>query len=54
MSPAENALNDAKEAVTTINLSKTWDGALERVNWVMDTLSPVAEVGRDVLFPILN
>ena len=54
MSPAENALNDAKEVVTTINLSKTWDGALERVKWVMDTLSPVAEVGRDVLFPILN
>ena len=44
ISPAENALHDANEAMTTINLSKTWEGALERIKWVMDTLSPVAEV----------
>ena len=54
VSPVEYVLNDAEEAMATIDLSKTWDGALERVKWVMDTLSPVAEVGRDVLFPILN
>ena len=54
-SPAENALRDAKEAMTTINLSKTWDGALERVKWVMDTLSPVAGVRCNVVFlPILD
>jgi hypothetical protein len=48
--PAENALRDAKEVMATINLSKTWEGALERVKWVMDTLSPVAAVRRNVLF----
>jgi hypothetical protein len=50
MSPAENALHDAKEVVATINLSKTWEGALERIKWVMDTVSPVAAVRRNVLF----
>ena len=50
MSPAEDALHDAKEAMTTIDLSKTWEGALARVKWVMDTLSPVAGVRRNVLF----
>ena len=42
--PTESALRDAKEAMTTINLSETRDGALERIKWVIDTLSPVAEV----------
>jgi hypothetical protein len=50
MSPAENALHDAKEVMATINLSKTWQGALERIKWVMDTLSPVAGVRCIVLF----
>jgi hypothetical protein len=50
MSPAENALRDANEAMTTINLSKTWEGALERIKWVMDTLSPVAGVRCHVIF----
>ena len=50
MSSAENALHDAKEVMTTINLSKTWEGALARIKWVMDTLSPVAEVRRNILF----
>ena len=56
ISPAENALNDAKEAMTTINLSKTWEGALAWIKWVMETLSPVAEVRHKVLFfsPILG
>ena len=49
MSSAENALHDAKEVMTTINLSKTWEGALARIKWVMDTLSPVAEVRYKVL-----
>jgi hypothetical protein len=53
---AEDALHDAKEVVATINLSKTWEGALARVKWVMDTLSPVAEVRHNVLFsyPLLS
>ena len=50
MSPAEDALHDAKEVMATINLSKTWEGALERIKWVMDILSPVAEVRYSVLF----
>jgi len=50
MSPAENALHGAGEAMTTINLSKTWEGALERIKWVMDTASSVAEVRCNVLF----
>ena len=50
MSPAENALHDAEEVMATINVSKTWEGALERIKWVMDTLSPVAEVRYNVLF----
>ena len=49
ISPAETALNDAKEVMATINLSKTWEGALERIKWVMDTLSPVAGVRCSVL-----
>ncbi|KAH9069844.1 hypothetical protein EDB83DRAFT_413372 [Lactarius deliciosus] len=43
-SPAENALHGAGEAIATINLSNTWEGALERIKWVMDTVSPVAEL----------
>jgi hypothetical protein len=44
MSLAENALREADDALTTINLSDTWEGALEKIKWVMDTLGPVAEV----------
>ncbi|KAH9022481.1 hypothetical protein EDB85DRAFT_2278179, partial [Lactarius pseudohatsudake] len=44
MSPAENALHDADEAITTINLSNTLEGALERIKWVMDAVSSVAEL----------
>ncbi|KAH9040383.1 hypothetical protein EDB85DRAFT_134287 [Lactarius pseudohatsudake] len=44
MSPAENALRDADEAIMTINLSNTLEGALERIKWVMDAVSSVAEL----------
>ena len=50
----EDALQSAKEAMATISLSDTWGVVLERVKWVMDTLSPVAEVRYDLLFPILG
>ena len=51
----EDALYSAKEAMNTINnLSDTWEGALERIKWVMDTVSPVAEVCYEVLLPILG
>jgi hypothetical protein len=41
---AENALREANDAMTTINICDTWESALERIKWVMDTLGPVAEV----------
>ncbi len=44
MSLAKNALRNADEAMTTINLSNAWEGAFERIKWVMDTVSPVTEV----------
>ncbi|KAH9032419.1 hypothetical protein EDB85DRAFT_1245516 [Lactarius pseudohatsudake] len=44
VSPAENALHDADEAMTTINLSNKLEGALVRIKWVVDTLGPVAEL----------
>ena len=51
---ARNALRDAKTALTTIgDLSDTWGDALERIKWVMDTVSPVAEVRCDALMPVL-
>ena len=50
ISPAEIALCDAKEAMMIISLSKTWEGSLERIKWVMNTLSPVAGVRCNVLF----
>ena len=54
MSSAENALQVANEAMTTISLSDTWEVALERIKWVMETLSPVAEVRYHVLLLILG
>ena len=54
MSSAENALQIANEAMTTISLSDTWEVALERIKWVMETLSPVAEVRYHVLLLILG
>ncbi|KAH9029897.1 hypothetical protein EDB84DRAFT_222829 [Lactarius hengduanensis] len=44
ISPAKDALRNADEAMTTIKLSNTWEGALERIKWVMDTVSSVAEL----------
>ncbi|KAH9038238.1 hypothetical protein EDB85DRAFT_529123 [Lactarius pseudohatsudake] len=42
VSPAESALQGTDEAIATINLSNKWEGALGRIQWVMDTVSPVA------------
>ncbi|KAH9051943.1 hypothetical protein EDB87DRAFT_627171 [Lactarius vividus] len=44
VSPAENALRVADEAAKAINLSSTWEGAVARIKWVVDTVSPVAEL----------
>lgn len=42
--PSQIALNDANDAVKTIKLDNAWGNVVERIKWVMDTLSPVAEV----------
>ena len=44
MSPAEDALHDADKATKAINLTSTWEGAVARIKWVMDTVSPLAGV----------
>jgi hypothetical protein len=44
MSPSENALHDVDEAIKAIDLTTTWEGAVARIQWLMDTLSPVAGV----------
>jgi len=54
MSPAESALHSADGAVAAIDLSYTWEGALERIKWVMDIVSPVAEVRAMSFSPILD
>ncbi len=51
---AKNALRNADEAMMTINLSNTWGGALERLKWIMDTVSPIAEVRAMSPLPILG
>ena len=40
----EGALRDADNAVEMMNLHDTWDNALGRIKWVMDTVTPMAGV----------
>ena len=54
MSPTKNALRNADEAMATTKLSNTWGGTLERIKWVMDTVSPVTEVRAISFLPILD
>ncbi|KAH8997055.1 hypothetical protein EDB83DRAFT_927917 [Lactarius deliciosus] len=44
LSPAVSALDGADGAMATMNLSNKLEGALGRIKWVMDTVSPVAEL----------
>ena len=47
MSPTEKAVISlicADEAKEPIDRKNTWKGAVRRIKWVMDTVSPVAEV----------
>ena len=56
ISLAENAqisLDRADQAEKSIDGSNTWQGVVERVKFVMDTLSPIAGV-RIITFPILS
>jgi len=39
-----SARHRADEAMKAIDRSKTWESAVKRINWVMVTLSPIAEV----------
>ncbi len=50
MLPAENAFHDVDDAMMISNHSNILEGALGRARWVMDAVSPVAEVRRNVLF----
>jgi len=44
MSSAKKALHDANDSMKTMSLYDTWDNAVGRINWVMNTVGPVAEV----------
>ncbi len=50
MSPTEDPLiarrraDEIMKAIFPIDRSKTWESAVEKINWVMDTLSPIAGV----------
>ena len=47
------ALAQADQAMKRMNRLNTWKGAVGRVKWVMDTLSPIAEV-RVIPFDVLS
>ena len=42
--PLRLALDQADQAMKRIDKSNTWQGAVRKIKWVMDTLSPIAEV----------
>ena len=46
MSPtsALQLADEAMKRIAPIDESNTWEGAIERIKWVMDTLGPIAEV----------
>ena len=47
MSPTDDpliTLRRADEAMKLIDRSNTWESAVGRIKWVMDTLGPIAEV----------
>ncbi len=57
MSPTEKvliALRRADEAKKPIDRKNTWKGAVERIKWVMDTVSPIAEVRAISILPLLD
>ncbi len=47
-------LDRADEVKKSIDRSNTWEGAVGKIKWVMDTLSPVAEVRVIFVLPILD
>jgi len=56
-SPTEKALNAlrrADEATKPIDRKNTWKGAVSRIKWVMDAVSPIAEVRAIPILPLLD
>jgi len=47
-------LDRADEVKKLIDRSDTWEGAVGKIKWVMDTLNPVAEVRVIFVLPILD
>ncbi len=41
---AHHRADEAMKAIVPIDRSKMWESAVGRINWVMNTLSPIAEV----------
>ncbi len=57
MSPTEKALialRRADEAKKPIDRANTLEGAISRIKWVMDTVSPIAEVRAISILPLLD
>ncbi len=57
LSPTEKALialRRADEAKRPIDRANTWEGAISRIKWVMDTVSPIAEVRAISILPLLD
>ncbi|KAF8273240.1 hypothetical protein EI94DRAFT_1696801 [Lactarius quietus] len=52
MSPAGGALHVADKATEVISLASTWEGSVERIKWVMDTLNPYAQMACDLVLAI--
>ena len=52
-SDPRSALDKADDAMNQMDRLNTWKGAVGRVKWVMDTLSPIAEV-RIIPFDVLS
>jgi hypothetical protein len=48
------ALDRADQAMKRMDRSNTWQGAIGRVKWVMDTLSPIAEVRYTLLMSLAD
>ena len=53
MAPAKNALHDADEATKSINLTSIWESTVERIKWLIDTVSPVAGVRHGASYLLL-
>ena len=51
---AEIGLGRADELEKSIDGSETWEGAVGRIKWLMDTLSPVAGVRIISVSPVFN